>query len=116
MKLIVDAANRARFLLQRQLQLQVMQWVPPALQLQLFKSLVRSILSYSSQVWAVDYLNLLKPIRARRNVCYPDNDLEAVQNNFVRFLFGVSKYSSVWCAIHDACLPLLRVYLLAERH
>jgi hypothetical protein len=107
------AANRARFMLQRHTERKCLS---PALQLRLFNALVKPFLSYGSQVWGVDYLQLPKPVHAassfRRNVYVPTNDLEAVQLRFVRFVLGQSKYSSAWCALHDASMPPLHIHRL----
>ena len=108
-QLLAEAATRAANMLRSTLNR--MGTVTPALQLQLFNTLVRPTLAYGCQVWAVPLLRLPKP-HAARGSYHPDNDLERVQIAFVRSTLGLGSKSFKWCAMHDAGMDSLQVFWL----
>lgn len=118
---IVDAASRASFLLKRHL---ASLSLTPATQLRLFDALIKPILSYGSQVWGVDILQL--PGSTTRKGVYlgpglappnnreysPSNIFEHVQTDFIRFVLGTGKHASVWCTVKDAGCTFFQEHVL----
>jgi hypothetical protein len=105
-----EATTRARFGLQRRLR--ELRHVPPKMQIRLFNTIVRSVMSYGSQIWGVDFLQL--PISVPNGTSYrnllPDNIFESVQLDFLRFVGGVSRCAPNWVLLQEFGVQPVQVH------
>jgi hypothetical protein len=84
----------------------------------LFNHLVRPVLSYGCQVWGANYLEVppATPIEpaAGGSACWrgivPDNALERVQTDFLRFVMGVGRVTPNWILLQELGVDPLQVH------
>ena len=85
--LLKEKSNKAMFLLRSSLYTGVT--FQPNLPLKIFDSTVRPILTYSSEVWCIQYIKLLfKPNLIDKS------SLESVNNRFCKCIFGLPRQAS----------------------
>jgi hypothetical protein len=84
------------------------QHTSPDMMIRLYKVLVRPVLSYGCQVWAVNYMNL--PSDENDSIFAPSNCLEHIQRDFVRSILGVGKSVPYWCLLEECGLESLQVF------
>jgi hypothetical protein len=102
---LVASAQRCRYALQARLKLLPL---TPALQLDLFNSRCRSILTYGCQVWGVHFLTLPGP-----DDTFPSPSvLEDVQLDFLRQLTGVHSGTPRWCLLDDLGATTIQSHIL----
>lgn len=92
---LVSSAQRCRFALQSRLKLLDL---TPALQIDLFNTVCRSVMTYGCQVWGVSLLDLPAPDSP---LLFPSSDFERVQLDFLRQLTGVGPGTPSWCLVDD---------------
>lgn len=78
----------------------------------MFNALVRPVISYGCQIWGVNHLKL--PVSELNGTSYhsilPNNSLESVQTDFLRFVASVGRVAPLWMLLNEFSAQPLQVH------
>lgn len=83
-------------------------YLTPDLQIRLFMSKVLPVITYNCQVWGVELLDL--PSNSS-TVLYPQNALEKIFTDFLRYITGASRTCSNWVLVQECECDFVQTHI-----